>query len=321
MSIPTIIRHAHSRKLQPRLQFPVPNSRYSYKMPPDGYFPLSNSSDPVDLLILGAGWTYQFLRPLLESHSPSLTYAATTRSGSTNPPTLPFTFDPDSSDLTPYGVLPNARCILITFPITVPGATSHLLHLYSATHHRTLHPELIQLGSTGAWGISKGVIDRHNKIDEGNARAEEEDRILEERGAVVLNLAGLWGAERSPRNWLPRVAGDREKLKGKGSLHLVHGEDVARAVVGVAEKLLGRGGDATGRGERWLVSDLRVYDWWDLAAAWGKEEWVQGLMKEEEVRWLPRNADKLGRVLDAREFWEFFGLWPKWSLTWGEQRE
>ncbi|TGZ77076.1 hypothetical protein EX30DRAFT_344440 [Ascodesmis nigricans] len=285
-------------------------------MPPDAS---PSSLDRVDLLILGAGWTYQFLLPTLESHTPTLTHAATTRSGSTNPPTLPFTFDPHSTDPTPYRSLPPALCILITFPIIVPGATATLLRLYVETHPHQPQPEVIQLGSTGVWGTGQGFIDRHNSIDPSSARGAEETRLLA-LGGVVLNLAGLWGGARLPRNWLPRVAGDLEKLRAKGSLHLVHGEDVARGVLAVVECLIRRG---VGRGQRWLLTDMRVYDWWDLAAAWGKEEWVGALLKEsgEEVRVLPRGPELLGRVLDAREFWEFVGLWPRWSLTYGRRED
>jgi hypothetical protein len=71
-----------------------------------------------------------------------------------------------------------------------------------------------------------------------------------------------------------------------------------------------------------MLTDTRVYDWWDLASAWstgpldeGEKRgpqaiWVRELMKEEGVRALPRNVEYLGRALDGREFWEVFGLVP-----------
>ena len=49
----------------------------------------------------------------------------------------------------------------------------------------------------------------------------------------MLNLAGLWGGERQAKNWIGRVAATKEQLKGKTSLHMVHGEDVARAIIAV----------------------------------------------------------------------------------------
>jgi len=90
-----------------------------------------------------------------------------------------------------------------------------------------------------------------------------------------------------------------------------------------------------------LLTDARVYDWWDLASAWGtntsstesKEdeisptilnykilaggpqyEWVRELMIEQGIRALPRDIHVLGRALDSRDFWESFGLFPVKTL-------
>jgi hypothetical protein len=59
-----------------------------------------------------------------------------------------------------------------------------------------------------------------------------EDQLLE-LGGCVLNLAGLWGGERNVRHWVDRVASTKEMLKSKKSLHMIHGEDVARGIIGV----------------------------------------------------------------------------------------
>ena len=119
-----------------------------------------------------------------------------------------------------------------------------------------------------------------------------------------------------------RVARCKEDVRAKGALHLVHGEDVARGVVGVV-LLGGEGGWGKVGGRRWIVCDLRVYDWWDLIMGWGGEvevegererveyrRWVMELMREEGMRALPREKEALGRVLDGRDFWEAIGSWP-----------
>ena len=46
---------------------------------------------------------------------------------------------------------------------------------------------------------------------------------------------------------------------------MIHGSDVARAIL-AAHAHFDRAA-----GERWLLTDMRVYDWWDLCAAWGDE--------------------------------------------------
>ncbi len=184
----------------------------------------------------------------------------------------------------------------------------------------------IQLGSTGVWK-GEGWLDRHSAIDlsQERAAAEEELLALEGKRACILNLAGLWGGERHPRHWVERVAKTKEDVKGKTTLHLVHGEDVARAIVGCLEKW-----EAVGAG-RWIVCDLRSWDWWDLILGWGgaKEdaavagegktptyrEWVLELMEEQNIRALPRGRENIqGRYLDGREFWTKVGLAPKKSL-------
>lgn len=110
---------------------------------------------------------------------------------------------------------------------------------------------------------------------------------------------------------------------------MIHGEDVARTILAVHDHF------ERATGQRWLLTDGRVYDWWDLAAAWGDENtqnerdtqqspstkgsrgtkgpqarWVRELMNEEGVRALPRSAEQMGRALDSTEFWNTFELEP-----------
>lgn len=349
----------------------------------------------VDILILGAGWSSQFLRSLCNERG--ITYAATTRSGRES--TIKFDLDPNSDSHEPYYALPKARVVLITFPIIVKGPSERLVKLYAETH--PLDGDLnskdgektkfIQFGTTGMWDVSTCLLefvdflcccwpficastlwnwqgarlnldnsqkraqdlwyDRHSPFT-STPRAEVEDELLALSPGfptTVLNLAGLWGGSRSPKNWVGRVAGTKEGLKNKvriislrygyhhhyifkwadfrlsflghsqGSLHVIHGIDVARAVLAVCR------GFEKAKGQRWLLTDNRVYDWWDLASAWGtppvqfsevdsdkgpQAGWVRELMDECGVRALPRDVQQLGRVLDSREFWTTFGITP-----------
>ena len=235
--------------------------------------------------------------------------------------------------------------VLITFPLKGEGQSKLLIDLYERSHEEVASTcKYIQLGSTGIF-TGKGWNDSDSAYDKSNARAVAEDELLLLRGdrACVLNLAGLYGGERQPRNWITRVARTKGEVRGKGALHLVHGRDVARAVVGVVEGFGGVGG------RRWIVNDLFVYDWWELIFCWGRyarveagglgteavgkgkgveggkrveedaggqvdelqfEKWVVELMQEEGVRALPRDKDGLGRVLDGRGFWNAVGAAP-----------
>ncbi|KAI0818440.1 hypothetical protein GGR55DRAFT_77302 [Xylaria sp. FL0064] len=284
----------------------------------------------VSLLILGAGWTSNFLIPLLKREG--IKHAATTTNGRNG--TIPFKFDPHSDDNTPFEVLPSAKTVLITFPLVGGGQASRLVSAYKATHPDTPSPNYIQLGVTSIW-TGSGWQDENSPYDAANPRAVAEDELMRvassASGAAVLSLAGLYGADRQPRNWVRRVITSKETLRAKGALHVIHGEDVARAVIALHRRFT--------PGKRWILCDMHVYDWWDLVEDWamqtlggGKGDkdkgdngavdeaerkwqgdllaWVGELMVEEGVRALPRDSEAVGRRLDGRGFWRFMGIWP-----------
>ena len=180
----------------------------------------------MEVLILGMGWTSTFLVPLL--HEEGVRCAKTTTTGRDG--TIKFKFDPESDDTEQFKQLPDAQTILITFPVKGAGASKHLLKLYGETHP-SADPRWIQLGSTGIFQIpgQNLWVTRHSKYDRENARAIAEDELLE-MGGCVLNLSGLWGGSRDPREWVKRVATTKDQLRDKASLHMVHGQDVARAI-------------------------------------------------------------------------------------------
>ncbi|ORY58772.1 uncharacterized protein BCR38DRAFT_352276 [Pseudomassariella vexata] len=283
---------------------------------------IKHLSENVELLILGAGWTSTFLIPLLEKEG--IPHAATTTTGRDN--TIPFRYDPDSEDEMPFKRLPSASTVLITFPLKGKGPSSHLTSLYSKTHPSPeKKPNFIQLGATSIWKAPTWQ-DESSPYDESSPRAIAEDEFMQVASGAVLDLAGLYGGARQPRNWVDRVVRSKEELRAKGAVHLIHGQDVARAVLALHR-------DFT-PGKRWLLCDLHVYDWWDLVQDWAvttlrtAEEgaanieeaelvkqrkllgWVGELMVEEGVRALPRDTPLLGRVLDGRAFWNNMGIWP-----------
>lgn len=102
--------------------------------------------------------------------------------------------------------------------------------------------------------------------------------------------------------------------------------DIARAIFAVHRDF------DKAQGQRWILSDGRVYDWWDLASAWGsaptlatstkddhgpQASWVRELMDESGIRALPRNIEMLGRALDSRDFWKTFDLSPVYAMIQG----
>ncbi|KAH8673328.1 hypothetical protein BX600DRAFT_378117 [Xylariales sp. PMI_506] len=293
--------------------------------------------DHVDLLILGAGWTSTFLIPLLGREG--ITHAATTTDGRDR--TIPFKFDPNSDDEEPYRKLPRADTVVITFPLKGEGQSERLVKLYRSTHPEDAAAaapaptNFVQLGATSIWKEPTWQDD-NSAYNAADPRAVAEDELMRVAGAAVLNLAGLYGGARQPRDWVDRVVRSKEELRGKGSLHLIHGDDVARAIVALHR-------DFT-PSKRWLLCDLHVYDWWDLLQGWAARalheasveqqqkqqvadgatsrdsvatekptahlRWVGELMEEEGVKALPRDTALLGRKLDGRAFWNRMGIWP-----------
>lgn len=304
-TVQTRLRSADRHSDSPRYPLQDSSSQHHDMMRP---------SDHVSLLILGAGWTSTFLIPLLKERSVS--FAATTTTGRDD--TIKFQFDPESSDLEPYRLLPHADTILITFPLKGKGPSKTITDLYAQTHHGGDSARWIQLGSTGIYATAQW-IDHKSPYDTSNERAIAEEELLGIGGAV-LNLGGLYGGNREPENWVSRVAKTKDQLKAKRSLHMIHGEDVSRAVIAVHKSW------AKAQGKRWLLTDLHVYDWWDLIWAWSAPEeqliqnkdtetapyrrWIMELMQEEDVKALPRGPETLGRVLDSRAFWQTMGLSP-----------
>jgi hypothetical protein len=287
----------------------------------------------VELLILGAGWTSTFLIPLCEQRNVS--YAATTTTGRDD--TLKFSFDPEATSSDAFKVLPEAHHVLITFPIKGQGGSKRLVHFYEETHKTK--PKYIQLGSTGIWQsaatrpghaassestvapIQEVWISRDSPYDKHDPRAIAEDE-LKALGGCILNLSGLWGGSRQPRTFVDRIVKTKADVRGKKSLHMIHGQDVARAILAVVADWPGA--------SRWMLTDGFVYDWWALILGWGSSSaassnsdngladaahgevltWVVELMEETGVRALPRSMETLGRCYDALEFWRHFKLTP-----------
>ncbi|KAF2733953.1 hypothetical protein EJ04DRAFT_512847 [Polyplosphaeria fusca] len=268
----------------------------------------------VDLLILGAGWTSTFLIPLLDAQK--IPHAETTTTGRDG--TIPFKFEPDAGSEEPYRRLPSAKTVLVTFPLVGHGQSKIISSLYRKVHGPENH--WVQLGSSGIFNQECGWNTEDSVYDASEARAVAEDE-LRGLGGEVLCLAGLYGGVRRPKEWIPRLAKSKADVAKRTNVHFVHGEDVARAVVAVHARPTA--------GKRWIIADMRTYDWYDLilsfsALAEGEDEddaevkkrlqfgrWVGELMEEEGVRALPREAESFTRRLDSRAFWKAHGLWPK----------
>lgn len=149
-------------------------------------------SSTLPILILGLGWTGQFLVDLLDTlHIP---FAATTRDGrnGTIQWVLPQESSCSSMDID-VALFPAASTILVTFPIIHASCMKLLIDAYESKHGPT---QWILLSSTRPFNGTPS--DRHGPMDpskDKSGRMAAETVILE-HGGTVLHLSGLWGAQR-----------------------------------------------------------------------------------------------------------------------------
>ncbi|PWN24632.1 alpha/beta-hydrolase [Jaminaea rosea] len=312
-----------------------PTSLYSLQTAAhaDGHHGAANGNE-VDVLCLGSGWTAAFLLPRLWSSNVSFAY--TNRTG-VKPEwlalpgkqpikfTMPGTGDSRIQWRRAFKNFPTARLVVVVVPLKDQVVANELVTAYQAhcVEKKGMGAppsKWLILGSTSAYG--SGEHSSASPISKSTPRSAAESAVLAlvKRDAAVLHLAGLYGGStRHPLNWLSKVADDKDKLASKGSLHLVHGRDVAEAILGVWERLLDD--ESTLWGRHWIVTDGRVYDWWQLATQLPSQErsryvaWVRELQKEHGVTSLPRKCGEdlprnLERVLDSDSFWAAIGKKP-----------
>lgn len=293
----------------------------------------ATSNGDVDFLCLGAGWLWQFLSPLLKQRQ--TTFAFTTTDGRDG--SIRFRFnsypskddeDGDINDKEPFTRLPRAKTVLVTFPVKGKDALRRLVKGYESTHPQNA-TQWILLGSTGVYSASDSSgfqwFDNESECTTKNERWKAEQALLQEYQGCVLNLAGLYGEPtRDNKIWERATPKNQELLGAKKSVHFIHGRDVARVILRVAQRFTS---------DRWLVADGRVYDWWELVwdnaekleslldkdttlvkgsgkAGWTYRKWVLDLMQEQGVRALPRPVEMLGRGLDSRAVWRSLGIVP-----------
>jgi hypothetical protein len=114
----------------------------------------NNKNKMIDLLILGGGWTFNFLDQLLLDHNSDLSYISTTRDGRNN--SIKWSFDDDiNADPNQFLALPIAKTVLIVFPLKGLGPSSRLLNGYqNRCNIKNINIRWIQLGSSGIWDVN-----------------------------------------------------------------------------------------------------------------------------------------------------------------------
>ena len=185
------------------------------------------------LVILGSGYTARFLWPLVVDRSPGI--FATSRTPEQHltsvPPTQRLRFDLSLPDT--WENIPLDADLLWCFP----AAPLDLIRQFAASLSGS-DRRLVVLGSTSAYDLGDSPeypppwIDETAPIDLTKPRVQGEEYLRREQGAIVLRVAGIYGPERNPLDW---IRSGRVKPSRK-YVNLIHVEDLAATCLTALER-------------------------------------------------------------------------------------
>lgn len=147
-----------------------------------------------------------------------------------------------------WGNLKKAEYCLITCPLK---EGSDLIFAEFAEYVRNQFENVIILSSTSVFlefGGTSNPVNEESVLNL-NSHQVKREQVLMRNGAVVLNLAGIYGINRSPVSWLLSQKIHPNKL----FVNVIHVEDVVKIVDRIFKKKLEK--------ERFIVSDGKAHYW------------------------------------------------------------
>ena len=200
------------------------------------------------LVILGAGYTGQFLYPLARAQGWAT--LATSRDPATRlgPIRSSHRIEFDLHRRETWCNIPDPAHLIWCFPAIPQDTLTHFLESRPEASGR-----LILLGSTSAYGPDPETV-----VDEGTPprltlpRVKSEEFLRSQYGAIILRLAGLYGPGRHVLDWMRKG-----KVKNTNRyVNLIHIRDVAGVCLTGLEKAK--------KGEVYIVSDGIPRRWSDI---------------------------------------------------------
>jgi hypothetical protein len=213
------------------------------------------------LIILGSGYTAKFIWPLASARYRLV--LATSRQPDVNllhvPSSTRIQFDLFDSDT--WRNIPESADLLWCFP----AAPLELVKQFSETLN-PLARRIVVLGSTSAYDVSGAQTyppkwtDETAPIDLTKPRVQGEEFLRSHLGAVVLRVAGIYGPNRNPIEWIKtgRVG------PSKKYVNLIHAEDLAAICLTTLERGM--------PGETYNVSDGAPRTWQEICGT-VKKRW------------------------------------------------
>lgn len=213
------------------------------------------------LIILGSGYSARFLWPLTSDRAPGI--LATSRTPEQHlghvPATQRLRFDLSQPDT--WANIPQDADLIWCFP----AAPLNLVVQFSE-RLKNRSRRLVLLASTSAYDLGDSReyppswIDETAPVDLSKPRVQGEEHLRKELGAIVLRVAGIYGPDRNPIDWIRKGRVGRSRKY----VNLIHVEDLASICLLALER-----GTA---GEAYNVSDGRPRTWDDICTT-AEQRW------------------------------------------------
>lgn len=202
-------------------------------------------------LILGSGYTAQYLKPLILSKTKDCKVFETSRSNSSH---ILF----DLSDPTTWGNIPKVDGTYWLFPASPEDVVQSFLKEF-----REKLGKLVVVGSTSRFSVTKDheEVNEAWVADNSMDRVKGEEYIRSQKGIVVC-ASGIYGPNRNPKSWVEKgYVAPSDKY-----LNLIHVEDLSQILIAAMDR-----GD---EGLTYIASDNNPNTWNNLISFWKKTEGI-----------------------------------------------
>lgn len=215
----------------------------------------------VDHLILGFGYVATELKKQLQQCFPGETIVTTSRSGV---PHILFDFNKKET----WGNLPIARHTYWTFP----AEPLSLVQEFSDLLQEGLG-KLVIVGSTSAFKLKaeNEEVTELTPLDLSIPRVQGES-FLNDRGAVLVMAAGIYGPGRNPLDWVKKaIVGKSDKY-----VNMIHVEDLCQ--------ILRKAAQSGSSHEVFIASDGSPQKWRDVIEIWEEKGLLKNIGEKDPHR-------------------------------------
>jgi hypothetical protein len=101
-----------------------------------------------------------------------------------------------------------------------------------------------------------GEVSIHSRVNLKSTRTLRQNKLLKE-GSCVLHLAGIWGENRDPLNWLKKDLISKDRL----GVNLIHENDILKVLIGISNNF------DDFKAQREILVDSQSYTWVNIISS------------------------------------------------------